>query len=465
MQGKRLSTYSESVNVNILSKEKSIDSPKLVCSCKSVDIKTEAPPKASQSPKSPIVISIEASLSIEDVNVAPLTKIDKERAIKSASPRRNRIDEKKFHSKEVLMDLKPDLSEKHTNDAQRVTHNLAENYDTITKTLSTTPIKTKLEVKVSTDKKLKSPRRDIHTRNASTSPKCVKGQQTDTLADLKLCSIESSTSTGAKPLKLLRSTRSLSPRPPIKHQQAVTVSDEYDQLSAVTLHTKDKAHSAKTSPNLSHWISKSIENRSTICLIDPWQRMDGQPSSAPANSKTDNNDPWIWRSDLCTSSEKLNKTKSVDREPPRLKHCKSSSALRSSDQYDASPTKTSSVKVLSHNKVCMRNSVQSPHRHLNTTTTLSSTLLNPNNLVQARHSFSAIANPINDELQLNIRRLSEQCPPSTIAKQNRNSTEFTNHLHQFKSNASSVVDAGKHKISVEKPPEVILSNPVLETTC
>lgn len=146
--------------------------------------------------------------------------------------------------------------------------------------------------------------------------------------------LEKSNSLGdSKPQKLLRTTRSLSPRPPVRHQQAIIVSDENDivvsvkvspneeyeqkvsqeavtrskwnifgdelNTNAVTVadnwkstkiekdfigrqHRKHKAKSEQTSPNITDisdikFSYNRLNNRSTGCLVyvptDPWLKM------------------------------------------------------------------------------------------------------------------------------------------------------------------------------------------------
>lgn len=108
--------------------------------------------------------------------------------------------------------------------------------------------------------------------------------------------LEKSNSLGDnKPQKMLRTTRSLSPRPPVKHQHSIMVSDENDIISVklspneefeereTNKHLKieesvppqKKAYSETTSPNLSDYGSlklddnsvKNHNNRSTSCLV------------------------------------------------------------------------------------------------------------------------------------------------------------------------------------------------------
>lgn len=135
----------------------------------------------------------------------------------------------------------------------------------------------------------------------------------------------------SRPVRQLRTTRSLSPRPPIQHQQAIIISNENDVVLHVTDYDDEvftagptntnslqlrgkprgKAHSEHTSPNLSGGSffahdNRFANNRSTGCLVyvpsDPWIQQSGS-SSPRRHHKTKpknpppavDNDPWIQR--------------------------------------------------------------------------------------------------------------------------------------------------------------------------
>lgn len=173
--------------------------------------------------------------------------------------------------------------------------------------------------------------------------------------------LEKSNSLGDnKPQKLLRTTRSLSPRPPVKHQHSIMVSDENDIVSVKLSPNEDfdeskekakeggrdtekkKAQSETTSPNLSDYGSlklddnnmKSANNRSTSCLVyvpsDPWTRMSASVSPVPTakqerkskklESKSFSkpnleylvdSDPWVWRSNIILNEQHLKKKGSL----------------------------------------------------------------------------------------------------------------------------------------------------------
>lgn len=198
------------------------------------------------------------------------------------------------------------------------------------------------------------------------SPKMSPNKLTPVRSDRVL---EKSNSLGeSKPQKLLRTTRSLSPRPPVKHQHSIMVSDENDIVSVklspneefdetkekaqeekqeeITLLQK-KAQSETTSPNLSDYGSlkledsniKSANNRSTSCLVyvpsDPWTRMSTGASPAPAvnrkvkklESKSfskpnleylEDSDPWVWRSNITLNEQNIKKKGSLPHQTKSL---------------------------------------------------------------------------------------------------------------------------------------------------
>ncbi|XP_035918504.1 adenomatous polyposis coli protein-like [Anopheles stephensi] len=162
--------------------------------------------------------------------------------------------------------------------------------------------------------------------------------------------LEKSNSLGEnKPPRLLRNTRSLSPRPPVRHQHSIMVSDENDIISVKLSPNEEyddevgkkgsakldegSAHEGRPDPatvkgsgekvkKLGDGLKSANGNRSTSCLVyvpsDPWTRMSASnsplPSSKQQKSKTlDNNskaygkpcldymknsDPWVWRSNV-----------------------------------------------------------------------------------------------------------------------------------------------------------------------
>uniref|UniRef100_A0A182SB72 Uncharacterized protein n=1 Tax=Anopheles maculatus TaxID=74869 RepID=A0A182SB72_9DIPT len=168
--------------------------------------------------------------------------------------------------------------------------------------------------------------------------------------------LEKSNSLGEnKPPRLLRNTRSLSPRPPVRHQHSIMVSDENDIISvklspneeyddeagkrgSVKLKVMVESKGSDGRPDsstvkasggggekakkLGDCLKSANGNRSTSCLVyvpsDPWTRMSATnsplPSAKQQKSKTldnsskaygkpcldymKNSDPWVWRSNV-----------------------------------------------------------------------------------------------------------------------------------------------------------------------
>jgi hypothetical protein len=152
--------------------------------------------------------------------------------------------------------------------------------------------------------------------------------------------LEKSNSLGeSRPQRQLRTTRSLSPRPPVRHQHSIMVCDENDVVSIKlsphedfdAVFNKNKVNavrSACASPKFSTPSSLKIQykqqqNKSTSCLeyipTDPWKKMaaaagDAKPMveaktmgkksmSRPnlehcvaKSQEPETSDPWIWRS-------------------------------------------------------------------------------------------------------------------------------------------------------------------------
>ncbi|XP_058056232.1 uncharacterized protein LOC131207627 [Anopheles bellator] len=181
--------------------------------------------------------------------------------------------------------------------------------------------------------------------------------------------LEKSNSLGdSKPSRLLRNTRSLSPRPPMRHQHSIMVSDENDIISVKLSPNQDfEDESLKLSMppatagggcearvkdqfdesssivdvgvvnsegtlKLGDCSKSALSNRSTSCLVyvpsDPWTRMStstiaSPPSVKQQKSKTldnsckaygkpclesiKNSDPWVWRSNVHLSEAPTSK--------------------------------------------------------------------------------------------------------------------------------------------------------------
>uniref|UniRef100_A0A182QZ22 Uncharacterized protein n=1 Tax=Anopheles farauti TaxID=69004 RepID=A0A182QZ22_9DIPT len=162
-----------------------------------------------------------------------------------------------------------------------------------------------LSINSSTGKQPPSPRKHD---NATTvmSPKLSPHKLTPTRAATghERSTLEKSNSLGdSKPTRLLRNTRSLSPRPPVRHQHSIMVSDENDIISVKLspneefdeggLKKREGAVMAavETSEEDGKKLTECLKgtnanNRSTSCLVyvpsDPWTRM--PPAAATTNT-------------------------------------------------------------------------------------------------------------------------------------------------------------------------------------
>uniref|UniRef100_A0A8W7PST6 Uncharacterized protein n=1 Tax=Anopheles coluzzii TaxID=1518534 RepID=A0A8W7PST6_ANOCL len=207
--------------------------------------------------------------------------------------------------------------------------------------------------------------------SAATSPKLSPQKLTPVRAADHQRTLEKSNSLGeSKPPRMLRNTRSLSPRPPVRHQHSIMVSDENDIISVklspneeycddegtkrrdsakkaepkdeqrrVAAESKGDSSTPKSNTaaavngggggggekakKLSDCLKSANNNRSTSCLVyvpsDPWTRMSASNSPLPSlpkqqKSKTLDNsakaygkpcldymkhsDPWVWRSNV-----------------------------------------------------------------------------------------------------------------------------------------------------------------------
>lgn len=415
------------------------------------------------------------------------------------------------------------------------------------------------ELRLSDEKKITtkstaSPRRLIATRNAATSPGLEIRKQLSPKQNFELLPkspdvstktlLEKSNSLGeSKPSRPLRTTRSLSPRPPVRHQHAITVCDENDIVSVKVSPNEDfdeetnqqnqlnatgakkKAQSEQTSPNLSDFgtaftYESCTNNKSTSCLVyvpsDPWLKMSDieKKSSTIGEKKVKvftqetrslsrgnlvqlNNDPWIWR-----KSTDLSPTANTKKSLKQEAYLQSKSfSITKFDLPDLGMMKISSNKKDKNNSCAKSNRpklqrskspiiIDDDHTPFINDTTASCTcnatestqqnLLSPRkdtfnkepaqaqrnnnksflnvtnpNLMQTRHSFSSISQK-DDELPLNIRRLSEQIKNNTTTT----GADFTDYLNQFHCS-----EAQKAKQTATTRNSSKNSDPVLETTC
>lgn len=301
--------------------------------------------------------------------------------------------------------------------------------------------------------------------------------------------------TESKPQKQLRTTKSLSPRPPIKHQHAITVSDEYNVVSLKVSPAEDfddvlitvtRKESAISSPE---GMAESLQlhdhhktHRSTSCLVyipsDPWTKIENgkvkkkggnrmkKLMDAKSLSRPDliDDDPWVF-----DESRKIN-NKSATLRDTHSKPChveSKSGTTRPRRQRSKSPVLDDRLKnppssptylslkdplsslspKLGYHSVPDENSNKGKKKsqYLNVS--------NPN-LLQPRHSFSTSASKKDDELTLNIRRLSEQI------KHSSNYASYGN----FSSTVSNVNTSPKPD-EMEKKSSSLISDSLLETTC
>lgn len=334
--------------------------------------------------------------------------------------------------------------------------------------------------------------------------------------------LEKSNSLGeSKPMKQLRTTKSLSPRPPVRHQAAITVSDENNVVVKVSpADEEENALPSETKPligNEKRKYNEAVENlrlddwqknKSTSCLVyvpsDPWTKMNHQqhiPLQDPPKGKKgsnrmkklmdvkslskpdliDDNDPWVIDESRKSSAEKSatyrhHQSKSLHLDSksgtarPRLQRSKSPICIPQDDNQIRGPLSpkdplSSLSPTLGYNLV--------PHKNASTRTNNERkknkqqqflNVSNPNLLQQSRHSFStsptslASSKTKDDELTLNIRRLSEQIKYSSAygSYGNFNATATSSTVTSPKT--------PKQSEQMEKSAS-LLSDSLLETTC
>lgn len=310
-----------------------------------------------------------------------------------------------------------------------------------------------------------SPKNSKRELSPKERPSSGKIQKKQLLSPLKLESsspptrtLEKSNSlTESKPQKQLRTTKSLSPRPPMKQQHAITVSDEQNLVSVKVSPAEDfddvLSKNVEATPVVNDSSPEPVggslrlddrsnkNNRSTSCLVyvpsDPWTKM-GSAEPLKVKKKGENrmkklmdvkslsrpdlvdDDPWVldetrklkdkksatFRS---TQSKSLHVENKSGTARPRLQRAKSpvffpddppkNPPSSPNNLSPKDPLSSLSPKLGYH--LVPDESTQQPKRKnqfLNVS--------NPN-LLQPRHSFSSSSKK-EDELTLNIRRLSEQ---------------------------------------------------------
>lgn len=270
---------------------------------------------------------------------------------------------------------------------------------------------------------------------------------------------KSNSLTETKPPKKLRTTKSLSPRPPVKYQYAVTVSDEHNVVSLkvsptddfdAVLHDNTRNNLSVSDSSPEGVLAGSLQlderhknNRSTSCLVyvpmDPWTKMELTKTKKKGRSRMKklidvkslsrpdlvNDDPWVIDESRKTKESKSatyqrqTHSKSFSMESksgtarPRMQRSKSPAFV--ADDKIKNPT-SSPVNLSQHDPMSslspklgynsVRNDNSANFEKKNQFLNVS----NPN-LLQPRHSFSTPKK--DDELTLNIRRLSEQIKHSS----------------------------------------------------
>lgn len=308
---------------------------------------------------------------------------------------------------------------------------------------------------------------------------------------------KSNSLTESKPQKQLRTTKSLSPRPPIKHQHAVTVSDERNVVSLkvspaddfdVILRKEIRAVISDSSPegvvigNL-RLDERHMSHRSTSCLMyipcDPWTKMESTKTKKKGGNRMKklmdvkslsrpdlvDDDPWVYdesrklKDKKCatyrhTSSKSLHVDSKSGTARPRLQRSKSPAFFPDENPKNPpttpndnlspkSPLESLSPKLGYHsvpNDDNFKPKKKSQNQFLNVS--------NPN-LLQPRHSFSTSNSKKDDELTLNIRRLSEQIK----------------HSSNYASYGNFTATVSLMSSDMEKKSESVLSDSLLETTC
>lgn len=372
-------------------------------------------------------------------------------------------------------------------------------------------IRIKKDVHASTRRVEDSPKNQKRELSPKDRPLSGKVQKKQLLSPSKFESppppnrpLEKSNSlTESKPQKQLRTTKSLSPRPPIKHQHAVTVCDEYNVVSLQVSPADDFDEILVKNAGKDLVISDSspealvgslrlddrhMNNRSTSCLVyvpsDPWTKMEPSKSrkkggnrmkklmDAKSLSRPDliDDDPWVFdesrkSQDKKSATYRHSHSKSLHVESKsgtaraRLQRAKSPVVV-SDDNFKNPPSSSNNNFIskdplsslspkLGYHSVPQENSSKANKK------TRENQFLNVSNpnLLQPRHSFSTSTSKKDDELTLNIRRLSEQI------KHSSNFASYGNFSSASTANLSPKPD------QLEKKGGSLLNDSPLETTC
>lgn len=274
-----------------------------------------------------------------------------------------------------------------------------------------------------------------------------------------------------RPGRNFRTTRSLSPRPPMQHQHAITLSEENDKIPINDSHDVFNKRKIKRNNNTKPSKLPSISPSNDIhqdhkfyVPSDPWEHMNdiSRYQVSRQDSKIIEN-IWELRSEnkkISRQSRSLSSGLSKDytltipdsqnrKSRPKLKYTQSTTSKTIDDQFfhqkhksistvrvEAEPiTKVASTHNIPTNSLSDASAFYTGPQSLGSiehkkllslSPTLgylsltefeiqniknykkSSSLYVSNQLLQPRHSFSTSLGPRDDELKLNIRRLSEQ---------------------------------------------------------
>lgn len=335
----------------------------------------------------------------------------------------------------------------------------------------------------------KNQKRELSPKDRPSSGKLQRKQLLTPATSPPARSPEKSNSlTESKPVSKLRTTKSLSPRPPSKHHHA----DDHKVVSVKVSPAEDFDEGSDQSRKEVTEVAGSLRlddrghknNRSTSCLVyvpsDPWTKMDTTKSKkkggnrmkklmdAKSLSRPDlvDDDPWVpdenrkSKADKC-ATYRSSQSKSLHIESksgtarPRLQ--RSASPIFFPDDNPKNPPSSpnnlspkdplsSLSPKLGYHSVPDENAAKPKKKNqfLNVS--------NPN-LLQPRHSFSTSTSKKDDELTLNIRRLSEQIKHST------------NYASYGNFSSASTANTSPKPGEMEKKSASLLSDSLLETTC
>ncbi|CRK94890.1 CLUMA_CG008382, isoform A [Clunio marinus] len=327
---------------------------------------------------------------------------------------------------------------------------------------------------------------------------------------------KSNSMTESKNSKQLRTTKSLSPRPPIKHQHEREHEHEHNKMMSVKISPTDNIHkkSIKMDPkclindnNLAEDVFGSLRlddrssqknNRSTSCLVyvpsDPWTKMEATNGKVKKRGENrmkklmdvkslsrpdldfNDDDPWVYDESRKSTKDKKCATyrsthsKSLHFESksgtarPRLQRSKSPSFIADENPIKnppSSPNNLSPKDLLSsispklgYHAVPDENNDEKSQKKKNQFLNVS----NPN-LLQPRHSFStstSTSSQKDDELTLNIRRLSEQI---------KHSSNYASYGNFPNAGAVTATTTSPKSGEMDKKSSSLLSDSLLETTC